>query len=86
MLVARAGGGAAVLDKQFNKKITKATARWEKSVNGKALTILFHKILALPSVEVTQGLFAMAGDTQRDIFVNQLAALESLLRIISTIL
>ena len=83
MLVARAGGGEAVLDKQFNKKISKAIVRWEKSLNGNTLNLLLPRILALPYIQVTQCLFLMAGHTQKDIFVDQFAALESLLKIIS---
>ena len=87
MLEARAGGntGAAVLDKQFNKRMSKAAARWEKSLNGKALKELFSKLMASPLIEITRCLFIMTGDTQKDIFIDQLAALESLLQIISTV-
>jgi hypothetical protein len=88
ILEARAGGGtgaSGLLDKQWAKKIRQAASRWESSVNGKILkALLLREILPDPYVSVTQALAMLHGSPTAQIW-EQLAALESLLEILSTL-
>jgi hypothetical protein len=87
LLEARAGDSSSsdFLDKTWDKQINKATTKWKKSVNGKALKTLFEKtILASPDVEVAHCSFLTDWTMRHDVLVQQLATFESIVKLIST--